>query len=82
MQEHSITGDSPALPTSATTDTYGVNPEFAAMAAQKAREAAEELRAARAGTKRRAGFTTNKGHGTPKAKRKMAAVSRHRNRRG
>lgn len=30
--------------------------------------------------KTRRGFTTNKGHGTPKAKRKMAAASRHRNR--
>lgn len=81
MQEHSVTGDLPTPPTSGTTDTPGVNPEFAAMAAQKAREAAEELRAVRAGTKRRAGFTTNKNRGTPKAKRKLAAASRHRNRR-
>lgn len=77
MQEHSITGD---LPTPPTTDTPGA--QFAEMAVQKAKEKAEELRAARAGTKRRAGFTTNKGRGTPKAKRKLAAASRHRNRRG
>jgi len=31
-------------------------------------------------TKTRAGFTTNKGHGRPKAKRRIAARSRRRNR--
>ncbi|TXH53011.1 MAG: hypothetical protein E6Q97_14390 [Desulfurellales bacterium] len=30
--------------------------------------------------KTRCGYTTNKGHGTPKAKRRQAAASRHRNR--
>ena len=80
MQEHSITGDLPPLPTSATTDSPGETAEFAAMAAQKAKEAAEELREARAGTKRRAGFTTRKNRGTPKAQRKLAASSRRRNR--
>lgn len=29
----------------------------------------------------RAGFTTNKGHGTPKARRQMAKASRKQNRR-
>lgn len=84
MQEHSVSGDLPTPPTSATTGTpdAATVAQFAELAARKAEEAAAELRAARAGTKRRAGYTTNKSRGTPKAKRRMVAASRHRNRKG
>jgi len=40
----------------------------------------EEAAAARPKTHKRAGYTTNKGHGQPKARRKMAAKSRRVNR--
>lgn len=55
------------------------------MAEKEAGRAAEELEVARdAGLRKppkvRAGFTTNKGKGTPKARRKMAAKSRKANR--
>lgn len=50
-----------------------------ALALAAARAALHRLRLPFVGKTRR-GYTTNKGHGTPKAKRKMAAASRHRNR--
>lgn len=55
------------------------------MAEKEAGRAAEELEVARAAGLRkppkvRAGFTTNKGKGTSKARRKMAAKSRKANR--
>ena len=55
------------------------------MAEKEKGRAAEELEVARdAGLRKppkvRAGFTTNKGKGTPKARRKMAAKSRKTNR--
>lgn len=81
MQANSVTGELPIAPASATSDTNGVNPEFAALALQKAIDAAAELRELRAGTKPRAGYTTNKGRGVSKVKRKMATASRGHNRR-
>jgi len=77
MQEQPTIRDAP------TSDAPLNNPNFASLARQKAIDAADELRAGHRLPfvgKTRAGFTTNKGHGTPKAKRKQAAASRHRNR--
>lgn len=55
------------------------SPDAGAASLAAAQAALHRLRLPFVG-KTRKGFTTNKGHGTPKAKRKMAAASRHRNR--
>lgn len=77
MQEHSVTGELPAPSASATADL----PNDALALAQAVNEAAAAIGKGIPLGKRRAGYTTNKGHGTPKARRKMSAASRHRNRR-
>lgn len=72
MQPHPTATDAP------TPDAPIPSPDAGA-ATLAAELAAHRLRLPFGG-KTRAGFTTNKGEGTPKAKRKMAAASRRRNR--
>lgn len=73
MQPHPTTDDAP------TPDAPIASPDAGAATLAAARAALHRLRLPFVGKTRR-GYTTNKGHGTPKAKRKMAAASRHRNR--
>lgn len=73
MQPHPTATDAP------TPDAPITSPDAGAASLAAALAAVHRLRLPFQGKTRR-GFTTNKGHGTPKAKRKMAATSRHRNR--
>lgn len=75
MQPHPTISDAPP-PDDAPAMT---SPDAGAVALAAARAALHRLRLPFVGKTRR-GYTTNKGHGTPKAKRKQAAASRHRNR--
>lgn len=73
MQPHPTATDAPTPDAPITSPDAGGQRRSAALAAVR------RLRLPFQGKTRR-GYTTNKGHGTPKAKRKMAAASRRRNR--